>query len=110
MSLSDVLEALGLQFWLNLTKDHAVTELDHCQEIIKGLQGHLDIISEKSISNVTTYNRSNCFYDCDSSVMILVMGMIFWRNTIEDQNIKDLKHCNVILNYLEGFMSAPDES
>ena len=43
--------------------------------------------------------------DCDSSVMILMMGMMFWRNTVKEQNIEDLKHCKVIIKYLEGFSS-----
>merc|ERR1712227_649490 len=38
-------------------------------------------------------------------VIVLVLGIKFWQNTIEKQSINDVNHCKVIINYLQGFVS-----
>ena len=38
-------------------------------------------------------------------VVILVLGIKFWQTTVEKQKIVELKHCKVIINYLQGFLS-----
>ena len=37
--------------------------------------------------------------------VIMAMGIRFWTSTVNDHGIKDVNHCNTIINYLQGFLN-----
>ena len=99
------IEAAGLQFWIDVTVQYHVDDIIYSQEIINKLKKHLSNISDDTIEeNEILEDIEDMSEKHDTKVLILALGMIFWRSTVKHQNIQDMKHCNVIINYLNQYL------
>ena len=99
------IEAAGLQFWIDVSVQYHVDDIIYCQEIINKLKKHLSNISDDTIEeNEILEDIEDMSEKHDTKVLILALGMIFWRSTVKHQNIQDMKHCNVIINYLNQYL------
>ena len=113
---SDVILCMGIRFWFQLVEEQKIISINHCQYIINYLQGFIDDINTDSgsyerikpkiVANSNFNDDSTEVQDQDDVVLvILVLGIKFWQNTVEKQKIVELNHCKVIINYLQGFLS-----
>ena len=112
----DLIEGIGFRFWFQLMEDEKITSISHCQYVLNYLQSLIDGISSNDgegriprddfDKNFNLVNDNSEVDDQnDVIVIVLVLGIKFWQNTIQNQSIKDLQHCKVIINYLQGFIS-----
>ena len=109
---NDLIQGMGIRFWFHLIENLNISSIIHCQHVIKFLQDILndinkDVIGDKKVfdNNLNNIQDMNDLYDQDEvRVIILVLGIKFWQNIVEKQNIVDIKHGKVIINYLQGFI------
>ena len=63
---------------------------------------HFFTSAQAAYSNaVPMYER----LDAHKFEIVHVLGIKFWQKTVEKQKVNDIKHCKVIINYLQGFIS-----
>merc|ERR1712079_438060 len=56
-------------------------------------------------NNFSDIQDMNDLQDQDEvMVIVLVLGIKFWENIVQKQSIIVIKHCKVIINYLQGFI------
>ena len=115
---SDLILGMGIKFWVKLMEDQKITSINHCQHVINYIQGFIDnlickndIDSKRNIKDINDKNfkeiqNTSEILDQDVVlIIILALGIKFWQKTVVEHKVKDLKHCKVIINYVQGFMS-----
>ena len=61
---------------------------------------------DKSRKILRDVQNSSEILDSDVvTIIVHVLGIKFWQKTVEKQKVNDIKHCKVIINYLQGFIS-----
>ena len=109
IAVKDIIEAVGISFWINVVTEHGINDIDKCQDIINRLHGHLEEINDGPKRGPKFLRTDDLLgIDCDPSVLILLIGIGFWRHSVREQNIKDIKHCSVIINYLNDFLAKKE--
>ena len=117
LNSKDMINGLGIRFWFQLMENQNIRNIHQCQLIIRSLQDFVNVFSnsKENKKESISYNVINCVQDqsriedqneVEVMVIVLVLGMKFWQNTIDKQNINDLKQCKVIINYLQKFISS----
>ena len=114
----DIILGMGIRFWFKLMEDQKICDIGHCQYVINHLQGVIDDVNNDVAgcrrirpklvpdSNYNNVQDSREVQDHDEEIVIvLVLGIKFWQNTVAKQKINELNHCKVIINYLQGFLN-----
>ena len=117
LAQNDLIEGMGIRFWFQLIEHLNISSIIHCQHVIKFLQDIIsdinnDVARDKKIfdNNFSDLQEMNDLEDQEElMVIVLVLGIKFWQNTVQKQSIVDIKHCKVIINYLQGFIGDLSE-
>ena len=117
LAQNDLIEGMGIRFWFQLIEHLNISSIIHCQHVIKFLQDIIsdinnDVARDKKIfdNNFSDLKDMNDLEDQEElMVIVLVLGIKFWQNTVQKQSIVDIKHCKVIINYLQGFIGDLSE-
>ena len=134
LNVTDVIIGHGINFWSRVREERGIKDIQRCLTFISYLQGVLDNITPEdqpkeceerrsmfSLQLPSSMNRlKNSLNECNSyrkqwyadsvpdsddiAAIILILGIQFWQKAVGDQNITDVKHCKVIINYLQGFI------
>ena len=111
---SDLIHGMGIRFWFQVIENQKIYNIQQCQMVLQNLEGYVNDLSNgkgdkskiPSIVDINLEDYENKLEDRNEvMVIVLVLGIKFWQNTIEKQSINDVNHCKVIINYLQGFMS-----
>ena len=107
-----MIHGMGIRFWFQLIENHNIRDIQQCQLIIRSLEDFVNVFSNNTENKeVKSRNADNYFQDqsdiedvAEVMVIVLVLGIRFWQNTVVQQNVNDLKQCKVIIQYLEKFI------
>ena len=97
---SDDILVKGIMFWMRTIETLHIKDENSCDELLEQLQQHLSILVPETNGNIHLSGEKDRTFK-----MILALGFKFWMKTVEEQNIKYLSQCDMIINYLEGFLS-----
>ena len=94
LSRRNVITALGLRFWIKAVEDLGIAE-----EVSKcvALSEHLQSV----MSNNHQVEQFQNIESDDTFLVILVHGVHFWQQIVAEHRIEEVRHCNMILEYLQ---------
>ena len=94
LSRRNVITALGLRFWIKAVEDLGIAE-----EVSKcvALSEHLQSV----MSNNHQVKQLQNIESDDTFLEILVHGVHFWQQIVAEHRIEEVRHCNMILEYLQ---------
>ena len=110
LAAQDLIHGMGIRFWFQVMETQNIRNIEQCQLIIRSLKDFVNVFNTESFKGEFTCN-SQINYKQDQSdieelVIVLVLGIKFWQNTVENQNINDLQQCSVVISYLQKFISS----
>ena len=104
----DLILGLGYNFWLNSVSTHEIKDIEYCFQIIQYFQNYLGDLLPKGFSQNESNQQDKRGLPIDEEelilhvdVIILIIGIKFWQKTVQYQNIVELKHCNIVIGYLQ---------
>ena len=110
----DLILGLGFRFWIKTITEQGIMDIEYSKNVINYLQTFLnDLVPENSRNSEDfgSYDMKSDLLDLSSisnfeetEAIIYSLGLKFWQNTIHAQNIVELNHCKVVLNYISGFL------
>ena len=98
----DLVLSEGIRFWFKLMDHLNISSINHCKQVIKELEDHINNINGEDFVD---QNEKNLQESGSDKVMITViaMGVKFWQNATKRQHI-DVKNCEAIINNVQAFV------
>ena len=98
--LFDIFLAKAVRFWIKTIEVHNIKDEKHCDTILDYLQSQLNAIHSQN-----PYDKIQSQSEID---FVLAAGIRFWYDVVKKKDIQNINHCNVVLNYFEGFLDDLD--
>ena len=100
LSRQSVITALGLRFWIKAVEDRGIAEdVSRCVTLSQYLQSAMS--NNHQVEQLQKMESDGVFHYDDTFLVILIHGVHFWQQIVAEHRIEEVRHCNIILEYLQ---------